>query len=115
MNLPSFLQIPNTFDPDDRRRRQILSVILLFFLAGGFFSIIATFSYGDPFLEVIRDPDARLILLSSISVVIAFGLLFALNRYYRTGSLAGWLFVLCLIAIISMFHLRYSKVLRTEC
>jgi len=102
MNLPSFLQIPNTFDPDDRRRRQILSVILLFFLAGGFFSIIATFSYGDPFLEVIRDPDARLVLLSSVSVITAFGLLFALNRYYRTGSLAGWLFVLCLIAIISV-------------
>ena len=102
MRIPSFLQIPNTFDPDDRRRRQILSVILLFFLAGGFFSIIATFSYGDPFLEVIRDPDARLILLSSVSVVTAFGLLFALNRYYRTGSLAGWLFVLCLIAIISV-------------
>jgi len=102
MRLPKFLQIPDIFDPDDRRRRQILSIILLFFLAGGLFSIIATFSYGDPFVEVIRDPDARLVLLSSTSVVVAFGLLFALNRYYRIGSLAGWLFVLCLIAIISV-------------
>ena len=102
MILPKILQIPDAFDPDDRRRRQILSIILSFFIAGGLFSTIATFSYGDPFLEVIRDPDASLVLLSSVSVVVSFGLLFALNRTHRSGSLAGWLFVLCLIAIISV-------------
>lgn len=100
MKLPKFLQIPDTFDPDDRRRRQILSVILSFFVVGGLFSILATFSYGDPFLDIIRDPEGSLILLSSVSVVVAFGFLFALNRFHRSGSLAGWLFVLCLIAII---------------
>jgi len=102
MILPKILQIPGAFDPDDRRRRQILSIILSFFIAGGLFSTIATFSYGDPFLEVIRDPDASLVLLSSVSVVVSFGLLFALNRTYRSGSLSGWLFVLCLIAIVSV-------------
>ena len=85
MILPKILKIPDAFDPDDRRRRQILSIILSFFIAGGLFSIIATFSYGDPFLEVIHDPDASLVLLSSVSVVVAFGLLFALNRTYRSG------------------------------
>lgn len=102
MKPPKILQIPDTFDPDDRRRRQILSIILLFFITGGLFSIITTFSYGDPFLDVIRDPDASLILLSSTSLVVAFGLLFALNRYVRARSMAGWLFALLLIAIISV-------------
>lgn len=102
MRIPQILKIPDTFDPDDRRRRQILSIILSFFVAGGLFSIITTFSYGDPFLDVIRDPDAWLILLSSASVVVAFGFLFALNRYHRAGSVAGWLFTLLLIAIISV-------------
>jgi signal transduction histidine kinase len=102
MILPNVLQIADSFDPDDRRRRQILSIILLFFIAGGLFSIVATFSCGDPFLDVIRDPEARLVLLSSVSAVAAFGLLFVLNRYHRAESLAGWLFVLLLIAIISV-------------
>ena len=102
MRLPKFLQIPDTFDPDDRRRRQILSIILSFFIAGGLFSIVTTFSYGDPFLDVICDPDASLILLSSASLVVAFGLLFLLNRYHRGRSMAGWLFTLLLIAIISV-------------
>lgn len=102
MRIPKILQIPDTFDPDDRRRRQILSIILSFFIAGSLFSIITTFSYGDPVLDVIRDPEASLILLSSTSVVFAFGLLFVLNRYQRAGSLAGWLFTISLIAIISV-------------
>lgn len=102
MRLSKVLQIPDIFDPDDRRRRQILSIILSFFITGGFFSIITTFSYGDPFLDVIRDPDASLILLSSASLVVAFALLFALNRYVRARSMAGWLFTLLLIAIISV-------------
>ena len=102
MRIPRVLQIPDAFDPDDRRRRQILSLILSFFIAGSLFSIIATFSFGDPFLEVIRDPEASLILLSSTSVVVAFGLLFVLNRFQRAGSLAGWLFIISLIAIISV-------------
>lgn len=102
MRIPKILQIPDTFDPDDRRRRQILSIILSFFIAGSLFSIITTFSYGDPVLDVIRDPEASLILLSSTSVVFAFGLLFVLNRYQRAGSLAGWLFTISLIAIISL-------------
>lgn len=100
--LPKILQIPDTFDPDDRRRRQILSIILLFFIMGGLFSIVTTFSYGDPFVDVIRDPDASLILLSSAALVVAFGLLFILNRYHRIRSMAGWLFTLLLIAIISV-------------
>ena len=48
MKLPKLLQLPDTFDPDDRRRRQILNIILALFIAGGLISIIATFSYGDP-------------------------------------------------------------------
>jgi signal transduction histidine kinase len=102
MILPKALQIPDTFDPDDRRRRQILSFILLFFIAGGLFSIAATFSYGDPVYDVIRDPEAGLVLLSSVAAVVAFGLLFVLNRNHRAESLAGWLFILLLIAIISV-------------
>lgn len=102
MKLPKFVQIPDTFDPDDRRRRQILNIILLFFIVAGMFSVIATFSYGDTLLEIIRDPDGFLVLLSSTSVVIVVALLFALNRWERTGSLAGWLFVLALIAITSI-------------
>ncbi len=102
MKLPKFLQLPDTFEPDDRRRRQILNIILSLFIAGGFFSIIATFSYGDPFMEVIHDPEASLILISSLSVVVVFLVLFAINRWERTGSLAGWLLVLSLIAIISI-------------
>jgi signal transduction histidine kinase len=99
MKLPKLMQIPDTFDPDDRRRRQILNIILLFFIGAGLFSIIATFSYGDTLLEIIRDPDGLLVLLSSTSVVIVFVLLFVLNRWERAGSLAGWLFILALIAI----------------
>lgn len=102
MRLSKVLQIPDIFDPDDRRRRQILSIILSFFIMGGLFSIITTFSYGDPFLDVVRDPDASLILLSSASLVVAFAFLFALNRYLRARSMAGWLFTLLLIAIISV-------------
>ena len=102
MKLPKFVQIPDTFDPDDRRRRQILNIILLFFIVAGMFSVIATFSYGDTLLEIIRDPDGFLVLLSSTSVVIVVALLFALNRWERAGSLAGWLFVLALIAITSI-------------
>ena len=102
MILPKILQVPDIFDPDDRRRRQILSIILSFFIAGGLFSIVTTFSYGDPFFDVIRDPDASLILLSSASLVVAFGLLVILNRYHRGRSMAGWLFTLLLIAIISV-------------
>ena len=102
MKLPKFLQLPDTFEPDDRRRRQILNIILSLFIAGGLFSIIATFSYGDPFMAVIHDPEASLILISSLSVVVVFLVLFAINRWERTGSLAGWLFVLSLIAIISI-------------
>jgi hypothetical protein len=102
MKLPKLLQLPDTLDPDDRRRRQILNIILTVFIAGGFVSIIATFSYGDPFLEVIHDADAMNSLVSSLSVVIAFLLLFFLNRWERTGALAGWLFVFSLIGITSI-------------
>ena len=102
MKLPEFMRIPDTFDPDDRRRRQILNIILAFFIVAGLFSVIATFSYGDTLLEIIRDPDGFLVLLSSTSVVIVVALLFALNRWERAGSLAGWLFVLALIAITSI-------------
>jgi signal transduction histidine kinase len=99
MKLPKLLQLPDTFDPDDRRRRQILNIILALFIAGGLVSIIATFSYGDSFIEIIQDQDGALILLSSVSVVVVFSLLFLLNRWERTGTLAGWLFVLALTAI----------------
>lgn len=102
MKLPKFLQLPDTFEPDDRRRRQILNIILSLFITGGLFSIIATFSYGDPFMEVIHDPEASLILISSLSVVVVFLVLFAINRWERAGTLAGWLFVFSLIAIISI-------------
>ena len=102
MRLPKFFQIPDTFDPDDRRRRQILNIILLFFIAAGLFSVLVTFSYGDPLMEILRDPDGLLVLLSSTSVVVVFMLLLALNRWERAGSLAGWLFVISLIAITSV-------------
>ena len=83
MRLPKFFQIPDTFDPDDRRRRQILNIILLFFIAAGLFSVLVTFSYGDPLMEILRDPDGLLVLLSSTSVVVVFMLLLALNRWER--------------------------------
>ena len=102
MKFPKLLELPDTFDPDDRRRRQILNFILALFIAGGLVSIIATFSYGDSFNEIIQDQDGVLILLSSVAVVVIFTLLFLLNRWERAGSLAGWLFVLSLIAIISI-------------
>jgi len=102
MKFPKLLQLPDTFDPDDRRRRQILNLILALFIAGGLVSIIATFSYGDSFMEIIRDQDGVLILLSSVAVVVIFTLLFLLNRWERAGTLAGWLFVLSLIAITSI-------------
>ena len=102
MKLPKLLGLPDTFDPDDRRRRQILNIILALFIAGGLISIIATFSYGDSFMEIIHDRDGALILLSSVAVVVIFTLLFLLNRLERAGTLAGWLFVLSLIAIISI-------------
>jgi len=98
MKFPKLLQLPDTFDPDDRRRRQILNLILALFIAGGLISIIATFSYGDSFMEIIRDQEGVLILLSSVAVVVVFSLLFRLNRWERAGTLAGWLFVLSLIA-----------------
>jgi len=88
------LQLPDTFDPDARRRRQILNIILAFFIAGGLVSIIATFSYGDSLLEILHDQDGFLILLSGVTVVVVFSLLFFLNRWERAGTLAGWLFVL---------------------
>jgi len=97
MKLHKLLQLPDTFDPDDRRRRQILNIILALFITAGLISIIATFSYGDSLLAAIRDPEGSLTLLSSISVVVVFALLFFLNRWERTGTLAGWLFVLSLI------------------
>ena len=102
MKFPKLLELPDTFDPDDRRRRQILNFILALFIAGGLVSIIATFSYGDSFNEIIQDQDGVLILLSSVAVVVIFTFLFLLNRWERAGSLAGWLFVLSLIAIISI-------------
>ena len=102
MKLPKLLGLPDTFDPDDRRRRQILNIILALFIAGGLISIIATFSYGDSFMEIIHDRDGALIWLSSVAVVVIFTLLFLLNRLERAGTLAGWLFVLSLIAIISI-------------
>ncbi len=102
MKFPKLLQLPDTFDPDDRRRRQILNLILALFIAGGMVSIIATFSYGDSFTEIIYDQDGLLILLSSVAVVVVFTLLFLLNRWERTGTLAAWLFVLSLVAIISI-------------
>ena len=102
MKLPKLLGLPDTFDPDDRRRRQILNIILALFIAGGLISIIATFSYGDSFMEIIHDRDGALILLSSVAVVVIFTLLFLLNRLERAGTLAGWLFVLSLIASISI-------------
>jgi signal transduction histidine kinase len=100
MKVPKLLQLPDTFDPDDRRRRQILNIILALFIAGGLVSIIATFSYGDSFVEIIHDPEGVLILLSSVSIVVVFSLLFFLNRWERTGTLAGWLFVLSLLVTI---------------
>ncbi len=102
MKLPKLLGLPDTFDPDDRRRRQILNLILALFIVGGLVSIIATFSYGDSFMEIIHDQEGALILLSSVAVVVIFTLLFLLNRLERAGTLAGWLFVLSLIAIISI-------------
>ena len=102
MKLSKLLGLPDTFDPDDRRRRQILNIILALFIAGGLVSIIATFSYGDSFNEIIHEQDGVLILLSSLAVVVIFTLLFLLNRWERAGTLAGWLFVLTLIAIISI-------------
>lgn len=102
MKLSKLLGLPDTFDPDDRRRRQILNIILALFIAGGLVSIIATFSYGDSLTEIIHDQDGLLILLSSVAVVVTFMLLFLLNHWERAGSLAGWLFVLSLIAIISI-------------
>ena len=102
MKLPEFMQIPDTFDPDDRRRRQILNIILSFFIVAGLLSVIVTLSYGDTLLEVVQDPDGLLVLLSSTSVVIVFALLSILNRWERAGSLAGWLCVIALIAITSI-------------
>lgn len=99
MKLPKLLQLPDSFDPDDRRRRQILNIILSLFIAGGLVSIISTFGYGDSLMEIIRDRDGANILLSSVSVIVVFCLLFLLNRWERAGTLAGWLFVLTLIAI----------------
>jgi len=99
MRLPNLLGLPDTFDPDDRRRRQILNIILALFIAGGLASIIATFSYGDSFVTVIQNVDAMNSLTSSLAVVIVFSLLFFLNGWERAGTLAGWLFVLSLIAI----------------
>ncbi|HKJ39866.1 MAG TPA: ATP-binding protein [Anaerolineales bacterium] len=100
MKLPKFLGLPDTFDPDDRRRRQILNIILALFIAAGLVSILATFSYGDSFTEIIHDQDGVLILLSSVAVVMVFSLLFFINRWQRAGTLAAWLFVLSLTAII---------------
>jgi signal transduction histidine kinase len=102
MKLPKLLQLPDTFDPDDRRRRQILNIILALFIAGGLVSILATFSYGDSFMEIIQDQEGVLILLSSVAVMVVFTLLFLLNRLERAGTLAGWLFVISLVAIISI-------------
>jgi signal transduction histidine kinase len=102
MKLSKLLQLPDTFDPDDRRRRQILNIILTLFIAGGLVSILATFGYGDAFIEIIHDQEGVLILLSSVSVVVVFSLLFLLNRWERAGTLAGWLFVLSLISITSI-------------
>ena len=99
MKLPKLLQLPDTFDPDDRRRRQILNIILALFIAASLVSILVTFSYGNSFAEIIHDKDGILILLSSVSVVVVFSILFFLNRLQRAGTLAGWLLVLCLIAI----------------
>jgi signal transduction histidine kinase len=100
MKLSKLMQLPDTFDPDDRRRRQILNIILVFFILGGIFSITATFSYGDSLEEVLRDQDGFLILLSSVAVVVVFSMLFLLNRWERTGAAAAWLFILSLLAII---------------
>ena len=100
MKLPKLLQIPDTFDPDDRRRRQILNIILCFFIVAGKFSIIATFSYGDSLAEIIQAPDGLPALLSSMAVVLVFTFLVVVNRWERAGALAGWLFVISLIAII---------------
>ncbi len=102
MKLSTFMQIPDTFDPDDRRRRQILNIILSFFTAAAVFSMIATFSYGDPFLEVVHDPVASQILLSGLFALFVFPLLFVLNRWKRAGSLAGWLFILTIIVVITI-------------
>lgn len=100
MKIAKLLQLPDTFDPDDRRRRQILNIILVFFILGGLFSVIATFSYGDTLSEIVSDGEGSLILMSSVSVVVVFAVLFALNRREWAGNLAGWLFVVSLLVII---------------
>lgn len=99
MRLPKLLELPDTFDLDDRRRRQLLNLILMLFITGGLISIVATFSYGDPLADILHEVDARNSLVSSLMVVIVFSFLFFLNRWERAGTLAGWLFVLSLIAI----------------
>ena len=111
MKLPKLLRLPDTFDADDRRRRQILNIILALFISAGLVSIIATFSYGDSLTEILHDQDGVLILLSSVAVVVIFSLLFFLNRLQRAGTLAGWLFVLSLVAItyISDSHVELVR------
>lgn len=100
MRLMQILKLPDTLDPDDRRRRQILNTILMFFIVAGIFCFLATFAFGDSFLEVVRDPDALLILIASSFLVVTFSLLVMLNRWERAGSLAAWLFIVSLIGII---------------
>ncbi len=102
--LKPILTVPDTFDPDDLRRRRVLNSVLLSILA--IVAVLGVSIFGSvdvPWLvEHRHDPDVFSVVAAFIVLGMLSILTFVLNRSSRAPrNLAGWLFVLGLLAIIS--------------
>ena len=100
-----FLQkfnIPNTFDPDDLRMRRILNIVLIALTAISLVALMSVFAYGDPVLDVLKDSDARLVVIGSGVMVILCLVLIGINRSTSIPkNIAGWILVTLMMSVVA--------------
>lgn len=96
--IDSFLEVPTT-DPDDARRRRLLNIILSF--TGGIILIAILITVILSFTDIISSSEVLLILISSSVALLGSIIIYLINRY-RSGILASSLFLLLVMAVVSL-------------
>jgi len=86
-------------DPDDQRRARLLNILLLGIAALTLLAVLATAAYD--ITGGVGEPGGTPIYLSSLAMLVGAVTIFAINRY-GSGWLASSLFLLLLIALLSL-------------
>ena len=102
--LKYILIVPGPFDPDDLRRRRVLNSMLLFLIFIVILQTVAEY-WNDNLILLLQAqccPDFFMYVATAASTFVFAIFLLILNRSSRTPrNLAGWIFVVGLLIIIS--------------